>query len=353
MKSKTIDLLRFPLTILVIWIHAQYTNDILFDNPITHGCCIVLGKVIGRLAVPTFFIISGYLFFLGDFNTQTYQNKIIKRIKTLFIPFIIWNALAILFLYLLQVNNIVSGSKSVTDYAWYDYLYSFYAGGLIDGKNLFATHYTANVSMWFIRDLICMCLISPVFYYLLNHFHKTVLIGFGLCWIFCVPSIPGFTWTAILFFAIGAAISIQKKNIENELCKYQPLMKYLFIGWIIFSGIAVYTYLQQRQYVLQLFNLSIVLGVPFLLLFAKYLNKRNKHFPQYITNATFFIYAAHIFIIMILIGGAKRFIPQNLDIIYAFVYLLSPVICYIVLVPVHGFINKYMPKLYTVICGGR
>ena len=49
-KLNTIELLRFPLAILVIWIHSQFGNDILISHPLLMTESMVFGKLLGRLA---------------------------------------------------------------------------------------------------------------------------------------------------------------------------------------------------------------------------------------------------------------------------------------------------------------
>lgn len=50
-----------------------------------------------QIAVPTFFFMSGYLFFVGkeDFCFSVYKKKITKKVRTLLVPYIIWNFVAL------------------------------------------------------------------------------------------------------------------------------------------------------------------------------------------------------------------------------------------------------------------
>ena len=71
--SKTIDLLRFPLALWVLFAHMGPTMENVFFADFSffswHGIYNFLGfflsKVIGVVTVPTFFMISGYLFFVN------------------------------------------------------------------------------------------------------------------------------------------------------------------------------------------------------------------------------------------------------------------------------------------------
>ena len=105
-QFKTIKWLRFPLIVLVVYIHnygSPYDYSPIINWTSISGfdlyeiIRIFISKVISHIAVPCFFFISGYLFFsnIVFFNKQTYLSKLKKRINTLFIPYLLWNIIAI------------------------------------------------------------------------------------------------------------------------------------------------------------------------------------------------------------------------------------------------------------------
>ena len=71
LQSQAIDLLRFPLAIAVIFIHMNpaVTPILTAEFPLLsgHGILniiqIALSRVLSSVAVPCFFLISGFLFF--------------------------------------------------------------------------------------------------------------------------------------------------------------------------------------------------------------------------------------------------------------------------------------------------
>ena len=68
--SRTIDVLRFPLAVMVVFIHVNPSTtsvsntdfSILSAHGIYNISGILFSNIITHLAVPTFFLISGYLF---------------------------------------------------------------------------------------------------------------------------------------------------------------------------------------------------------------------------------------------------------------------------------------------------
>lgn len=70
LQSQTINYLRFPLIILVIFIHSYGTVtiqsnsiEVMSNQSVFNNVSYLLSMVFARLAVPLFFLISGFLYF--------------------------------------------------------------------------------------------------------------------------------------------------------------------------------------------------------------------------------------------------------------------------------------------------
>lgn len=54
-----------------------------------------ISNALVRFAVPMFFMFSGYLFFVKfEFSWKGYLKKVLKRVYSLLVPFLLWTALA-------------------------------------------------------------------------------------------------------------------------------------------------------------------------------------------------------------------------------------------------------------------
>lgn len=116
LQSKVIDLLRFPLIVAVVFIHGVGkdifnnfnfipSNDfILLTNLTTNGIC--------RIAVPLFFLISGYLFFAKKWNMRIYKEKLKRRVHSLLIPYLLFNLIGLIIIgaFQLIVPEMISGN---------------------------------------------------------------------------------------------------------------------------------------------------------------------------------------------------------------------------------------------------
>ena len=145
-NSKTIEAVKVLLLILVIYIHQLPRSYIpigtnlswemiyrLFSETISHN--------IGRIAVPGFFIFSGYFFFFrmrDDFSANWLMKQWRKRIKGLLLPYIFWN---VAFICIIYVKNKFSIGNSTDDYYNLSKQLGFY--GVL-------WSYPINIPLWYI-----------------------------------------------------------------------------------------------------------------------------------------------------------------------------------------------------------
>lgn len=88
LQSKVIKFLRFPLIVGVVLIHTQLTtiNGVEGDTqlpqsfhgvfPIYETVSYLVAHLLARIAVPLFFVFSGFLFF---YKTQEFTAKIYRQ----------------------------------------------------------------------------------------------------------------------------------------------------------------------------------------------------------------------------------------------------------------------------------
>ena len=98
LRSQSLDLLRFPLAIVVMTIHVWFPGvaDATADVPALNALSGLVAGLLWDQSVPVYFFISGFVFFLNvDMSAATYRRKLRNRTKSLLIPYIIWNTLAI------------------------------------------------------------------------------------------------------------------------------------------------------------------------------------------------------------------------------------------------------------------
>ena len=104
--SQTISILRFPLCVVIVMIHSnialynasanQFTSIHILSNYIIGDICFY--------SLALFFFISGFLLFReGNFNLDIFKKKIIHRVYSLLIPYILWNLICFIMIFILQM----------------------------------------------------------------------------------------------------------------------------------------------------------------------------------------------------------------------------------------------------------
>lgn len=103
-ESKMIEWLRPFLMFLVVFLHSvgmpmSGNKTISFHNGEFDTLRIAISEGICHVAVPTFFLISGFLFCknIEKWNWLRWGNKVKRRVRTLLAPYVFWNLLNAIF----------------------------------------------------------------------------------------------------------------------------------------------------------------------------------------------------------------------------------------------------------------
>lgn len=346
--SQTITFLRFPLIVAVVFIHSPFYAEVddglmlstghdVYDN-----ISYLFSEIFARVAVPLFFLISGFLFFYKTetFTKEIYIRKLKKRVHTLLIPYLFWNFLVAALYFGAEkfFPELLNGSyKSLGDYTWYDWMRAFYG-------HLFCYPF------WFIRDLMVLSLLSPAIYWVVRKGKVYLIVGLGIIWIL------GFgahllvnRLTALSFFLFGSYLSIFRKNSIEKIC---PFWKISGIFYIL-SSIAV---LFLKEYIIgsYLQSINILIGMFFVVsLTAHFIGKGAWHTDKFLTGSSFFIYAYHgIFILWFKRALYLAWRPQS-DAMLLLVYFLTPAIIILAGLGIYYVLKKYLPRTTAFITGGR
>lgn len=236
--SKTITFLRFPLIVAVVIIHTNLADVMIggsllvngSDFPVYNVLRHVLTNELARIAVPLSYFISGFLFFYRtEFTKTTYLKKIGKRLRTLMLPYIIWNLMVILLNLIAQtfMPSMISGrNELVVDYSLMDWLNIFW--------NHKGTGCPICFQFWFIRDLMVVMLLSPVVYILIRYMKLWGIAILGVLWCFDIWfDIISFSSSSFFFFSWGAWFSINKRNFVANLKSLRIPFTLLYILFIL------------------------------------------------------------------------------------------------------------------------
>ncbi|WP_185214500.1 acyltransferase family protein, partial [Sphingobacterium mizutaii] len=177
--SLVVEILLFPLAILVVFaLMFPFQQGSLLLNfkglNVYHFVSELISHHVAHISVSLNFIISGYYFFTHaqqSWDNHMYWVKLKKKAKTLLIPYLVWNTIYIAAVYVKNYIFIRNGFHAEVGYNDFCHL-SLY-------KLLWEM--PVNFPLWFIRDLMVMSLLTPLFYFCFR-FTKT----YGLLFLFTI-----------------------------------------------------------------------------------------------------------------------------------------------------------------------
>jgi hypothetical protein len=269
---------------------------------------------------------SGYLFFanVDVWNFKVYKTKIWRRIKTLLIPYSIWN--------LLMAVKLKTFSWSMFWMYWKP------AGLQIDwlGQEQLMTA-PANMPLWFLRDLMVVSVLTPIIYILIRKMGLwlmavlTVLYLSGVC-----AFIPGLSAYAVYFFTFGAFLSIRKMDLIASL-KRVELSSYMLSILLAISMLLTFHTFAFSSLML-CFRLTGAIAV--FCLASRILATTSRRLPSVACDSSYFIYLAHyVFFFSFLDTAFFSFFGTSIPAL-SIHYLLSPIMKVAILVGVYVVYRK-------------
>lgn len=323
--------LRFPMIVLVTFAHSyggvEEDFSLLMSDWSTYEFLkLLISQTLVKVAMPVFFIMSGYLFFanVDVWNFKVYKTKIWRRIKTLLIPYLIWN--------LLMTIKLKTFCWSMFWAYWEP------AGSQIDwfGQEQLMTA-PANMPLWFLRDLMVVSLLTPIIYIIIC---KLGLWLMGLLTILYLSGvyafIPGLSAYAIYFFTFGAFLSIRKMDLIASLKRVEIPV---YVLSVLFAISMLLTYSTPVFSSLMLcFRLTCAIAV--FCIASRILSSTDRRFPSVVCDSSYFIYLAHYVFFFSFIDTAFFAVFGTSIPALSLHYLLAPFLKITILTTIYIFYNR-------------
>jgi hypothetical protein len=377
LQSETIDWLRFPLVIFVIFIHSFGLPEIVnvreinlasFSGMDVYNIIRIVIRQLASICNSGFFLFSGYLFFfnINNWNKKIYIKKLKTRINTLVIPYVLWNIINVL----IRPIIILGGRILKKDGEWERF--SIFFNELLDKGvwNIF-WHYNTwgtntnifgwprpsmgpfSVPMWFLQTLIILTIFTPIIYLICKYLKKYGIILLGILYYTGIWfSIPGFSINPVFFFTLGSYFGIYKKNMVLEVRRYKIFWYLVSIITIIPSAYFNYDEKTIYNYFSPIFILAMVISA---INIASCLIEKKKIKPNKTSSqATFFVYAMHTVLVLSIVGVVfDKIIQSKAPIILILRYFTVPIMTAYVCVGIYCVMKKIMPKMLSTLSGNR
>ena len=345
--SLKLKVTSFLLMILVVFIHSYNLNDsssgvkgylYLTENFISGGIALV--------AVPLFFIVSGFLFFFSVTNgRKEIFGKMSKRFYTLLVPFVFWSLFSLL-IYL-----------AIQSFPQFD---RFFNQTLIKDftlKELLLKVFIDPFAyqLWFLRDLIVLVIFSPLIYWSIKQLNFIIVIMALIVW-FLNSDLIIISNLSFPFFIIGSWLGIRKKY---KLDKVPSILTVTFLGlWLLILWLLVFVISFNTDFShLYIFvkNTGILFGlVAFWGVYDLVYATSEKRFLILlpVLPYTFFLYGFHEPILSI-IKKILFLLFGKADFSLLFIYFLAPVLVIVISLFTAHLLKRFIPRLYLIVSGGR
>ena len=327
------------MIVMVVYIHSYYLESETREIP---NFVQTFVSALTSVAVPLFYTISGFLFFKGITSTGQCLYKIRKRVRTLLVPYLIWNIFFVLwFVVLTEIPHV---SKYINS----DILSNYSIQNPLNTLcNLFIK--PAGFHLWFLRDLLLFVFLTPLLYVLIN---KTKWLPFFII----LLTTGGVTIFWLSSFTLGSTLALCCKdglNIVTNKRIIKTAIVFFFI-YSISSGFGVFSveHTIVKNYISQLSVLVFMVAI-----WGGYdIIVEKDHMPKnwlvFAFNYSFFIYLFHEPAFNIIKKmGLIIFGVGNVQLVV--LYLVNPLIMVGIAVGVGYIIKRIMPKVYNVLTGER
>lgn len=343
--SDKLRILSLISIIFVLYIHSGFHADEIKGMLMNDRVQEFISGMMGRCAVPLFYMISGYLFFLKvPEGMKSIYGKMRKRVGTLVVPYIIGCLFFVGFGVLMAVLPGVSKymNSSVMP------LFSKPLGEIL--RSIFYDAGNGSpcaFQLWFLRDLILIVATSPLWYLLLKHLRWILVVTcFGLTHLH-IQFIPFF---ALFWFLFGGQLVQVKNKYGGASLTVFTIVVFLFLSVVqlFMPDMIDWELVKIPIIILGLISIwgiyNMVLGKDF---------KLSEH--RWLATAcqfTFFIYLFHEPTLNIVRKLIVVVLGKN-ELGYLTSYLISPWIFTVCAVFAGLLFRKYLPRVYDVCTGGR
>lgn len=343
--SKKITFLNVLLTFSMVVLHAKTPErwglPLDMSNPF-----IYMVSLFTQNCVPMFFFISGLLFY-RNCEFKGIERKLHSRIRSLFIPYILWNVLFVGIFFVLTHIPFIHDKMNMGDV-------------LSTPTEIIYVILNARYTvLWFVKDLMIFCLLSAGIHIALHN----KITAFIVLIFFIINALTGnygyesiFMWLPMYFS--GAIVGRFYARYDESVSIHSSIdgimknkiHRYCFVAMLIVVYCLLYFLsVTDTGYIFyyRLFS-PVILWILTDFLLKRYLtqNFQVKSWMRYM----FFIYCTHHFLLNILQKFIVLTYPPS-PLVLNLTFVISPVIVIVILIQIAKFLSRY--KFYAYLSGGR
>ena len=352
--SERIRAISFVCALMVVGIHCSSIPRGWWsgasDTPVWIVALQTLGtNTIARLAVPWFFVISGF-FLVKDLDISSasgfsgcfcgvfawWKRSLLRRVFTLGIPYLLWNLIYYVFK--------LSTGKYGFD-AWH-------CAAQLTGYDLYEA--PACGQLWYVRCVFFYVLCAPVFVVLFGNrcIGMMSIVTLAVCWLVGVGipmrymQLTDFSY--IMYFGSGVYLGLGH-NFPIKLTRKIGFV--LVVITVIFVMGVMYGAISKNGCVYGVASkILVVVGVPTLWGNGQRIARRTQRW-KHLYGLTFFVYAMHVILVSVAYKIASRLMSP---VMYESVgYLVKIAVGVFGSIAIGKALGRFAPRMLKTLSGGR
>lgn len=343
--NPSIEHLRFIFAVMVVFIHTYgrggVSGEALVEGSLVTDVQGFFSHTLASVAVPGFFLLSGYLFFvhMQVWSWRGYEQSLRRRLITLLMPFVVWNVLKLITLIIPAM--MANGWEGVAQVC------HTYGGWRMwwDGN----PDYPAPVLLatWFLRDLMVFCLLAPLVHWLVRKGAFALFALLVCCSLFgWWPTERVCSAHHLALFVLGATFSIRGRDMFACFSKFMAL-SYL---------VGVLALVARVWYPCTLTSLLFILSgtVAICNFVCSHEPMFTRLLPTRYTQASMFIYLGHSLLVLSGVSWLLAHCVSFSGYVWMLLrYFMAPPLTIAILVILYQFLRKHLPIVLFVLLGRK
>ena len=335
---KILSNLRLPLILGVVFIHSNilihFTGNA--NEILGFEWFLKIWNQVLELCVPTFFLISGYLYFRNGFLTRlSFIEKFRRRINTLIVPYLLWNFIGFVLLMLKttpQLSAMFPQYQHFFDY-WPNIFIGFFA--LPDGL------YPFDMPLWFLRNLIIINCLTPIISLIFKYARVWGLFLIGSLCVFDQLAAYGIT-ASIWYFSIGATFALFCPDLD-VIRRYR--WAFVVLSFLFFA-------LELKWADRYLDILTCTFGAVFIIIIAQKVFNNGRQI-WHNAELIFFVYACHGLYCSVTTKIAYNALFPLTSVRAFAAYFLALILNLSITLLIYFISKKCFPKFTRILTGSR
>lgn len=301
---------------------------------------------LARFRVPMFFILSGYFFHRSVLRPgDGFLTQFRKRLRTIALPYLLWSITGFL-LYLLMQWPSSMRSLFPNNPVWGLSALQVFDKILLD---------PIPYQLWFLRDLMVLFALSPVFMVLIRRIGAWTLLPAAITWWFEIDLVV-LANESLPFYLAGAWLFMRGPGRTPIITTGQR--RTLVAGWLALlmaKTAVVLLNAADIEVVRVMHKLSTVLGLVAVWVWYDLVvgdDDVKGSFLFKLSAYSFFLYAAHEPLITVLKKSLFLLVGDT-PLTALAIYVVAPLVTMVICFSAAAWLSRHVPVLYGYFTGGR